>query len=62
MEKKDYIAPSLEIVVLEHQESLLDASVIVPSGPGTSVDHGSSAARPTAEFSIWDNGDSESEE
>ena len=63
MEKKKYVAPSMEMMVFE-QESLLAANseIIVPSGPGTSTDHGSGAARPLGSFSVWDDEDSESED
>lgn len=45
--KKVYLAPTMQVVEMENEAALLAGSPIVPSGPGTSVDHGTGAARPT---------------
>lgn len=41
--KKDYLAPSVEVVEIENGAALLAGSA--PSGAGTSTDHGSGSAR-----------------
>lgn len=55
MNKKNYESPSMSVMELDANFSLLAGSdPIIPSGPGTSVDEGTGAARPYyPTYSIW---------
>lgn len=52
--KKNYVSPSISVYEMEDETALLAASggIINPSGPGTSVDEGTGAARPH-NYSVW---------
>lgn len=59
MNKKCYMAPNVSIVELNEPAQIMAGSYgeVVPSGPGTSVDQGTGAARPYpgyGRFNIWD--------
>ena len=53
--KKKYVSPSISVNEMVDEAALLAASggIIIPSGPGTSVDEGTGAARPYS-YSVWD--------
>ena len=53
--KKKYVSPSISVNEMVDEAALLAASggIIIPSGPGKSVDEGTGAARPYS-YSVWD--------
>lgn len=53
--KKKYVSPSISVKEMKDETALMATSEVVinPSGPGTSVDEGTGAARPSS-YSVWD--------
>lgn len=46
--KKVYLAPTMQVVEMENEATLLAGSNPIPGGPGTSTGQGTGAARPTS--------------